>query len=78
MVESVKAKTRSSDGASVARGKEHSRIVPMIDTPGGTPPIAPNPDGFSIALDSFDPSDLRYALAYYFQLHGWGREPRLF
>lgn len=78
VVESVKAKTRSSDGKSVARGKEHSRIVPMIDIPGGTPPIAPSAQGFRVVLDSFDPSDLRYALAYYFQLHGWGWEPRLF
>ena len=78
VVESVKAKTRSSDGTSVARGKEYSRIVPMIDIPGGAPPIAPSEQGFRIVLDSFDPSDLRYALAYYFQLHGWGWEPRLF
>ncbi len=78
VVESVKAKTRSSDGESVVRGKEHSRIVPMIDIPGGAPPIAPSEQGFRIVLDSFDPSDLRYALAYYFQLHGWGWEPKLF
>lgn len=78
VVESVKAKTRSSDGKSVARGKEHSRIVPMIEIPGGTPPIAPSQQGFRIVLDSFDPSDIRYALAYYFQLHGWGWEPKLF
>lgn len=78
VVESVKAKTRSSDGKSVARGKEHGRIVPMIDIPGGTPPITPSAQGFRVVLDSFDPSDLRYALAYYFQLHGWGWEPRLF
>lgn len=78
VVESVKAKTRSSDGESVARGKEHSRIVPMIEIPGGTPPIAPSPQGFRVVLDRFDPSDIRYALAYYFQLHGWGWEPRLF
>lgn len=78
VVESVKAKSRSSDGKSVTRGKEHSRIVPMIDIPGGTPPIAPSPQGFRVVLDNFEPSDLRYALAYYFQLHGWGWEPRLF
>ncbi len=67
-----------SDGKSVARGKEYSRIVPMIDIPGGTPPIAPSAQGFRVILDSFDPSDIRYALAYYYQLHGWGWEPRLF
>ncbi|MEN9308705.1 MAG: hypothetical protein RL173_2637 [Fibrobacterota bacterium] len=78
VVESVKAKTRSSDGKSISRGTENSRIVPMIEIPGGMPPIAPSAEGFRVVLESFEPSDLRYALAYYFQLHGWGWEPRLF
>lgn len=55
-----------------------SFTVPMLKISTSPSPFRISLDGFELLSNEFDEDHLRYALAYYFQLHGWGWEPRLF
>ena len=57
---------------------EISFTVPMLTIPAPPLPIHVSKQGFELLSGEFDEDHIRYALAYYFQLHGWGWEPRLF
>lgn len=51
--------------------------VPILQIPDSPSPFWISKEGFELASSEFDENHLRYALAYYFHLHGWGWEPRL-
>lgn len=57
---------------------EISFQVPMLTIPAPPLPIHVSKQGFELLSGEFDEDHIRYTLAYYFQLHGWGWEPRLF
>ncbi len=57
---------------------EISFSVPMLQIPDSPFPFRISKEGFELLSSEMDESHLRFALAYYFYLHGWGWEPRLF